>query len=63
MTGEGPCGSDAAGGALGPPPLVRKDVWSGAVWLCGQSRGGGSSESEEDADFKEGILSVSDGGG
>ena len=31
--------------------------------MCGQSGGGRSSESEEGADSREGILSVSDGGG
>ena len=50
MVGGRSCESCAAGGALGPPLLVRRDAWGGTVWSCAQSGGGRSSESVEDAD-------------
>ena len=62
-SGEGSCGGGAASGFFGPPPLVRRAERGGTSWLLCHASGGGSSEFAADSDSREGMESVSEGGG
>ena len=50
-------------GCFGPPPLVRRVGRGGASWSLCHARGGGPTELEVDSDIREGMESVSEGGG